>query len=130
MVLFLNIIYLTSVVYASTNLSNLTIFLYSHYSLVLVPKHSLITPPCPDPILFSLYRHISLFLVDISCSSFVQEVEEMDPVPVSVYWFLSYPYQFLVSFSFGSFLFPMNPRKLRIHILKLKLGKEKIARKP
>ena len=51
----------------------------------------------------------------------------MDPVPVSISWFLSYLFQYLVPFSLYSFLFLMNPRKMGIHILNLKLSKEKIA---
>ena len=54
----------------------------------------------------------------------------MDPVPVSSYGLLSYMFQFLVTFIFISFLFPMKPHKLRIHILKHKISREKILHKP
>ena len=57
-------------------------------------------------------------------------LEKIFPDPVYSYWFLSYLFHLLVTFIFGSFQFPMNPHKLRIHILKLRLSKDKIAHKP
>ena len=51
----------------------------------------------------------------------------MDPLPISSYWFLSFLFQSLVTFSFSSLPFPTNPRKLRIRILKLKLSKKNSA---
>ena len=53
----------------------------------------------------------------------------MDPVPIYSYWFLSYLSQSQVDYSFDSFPFAMNLRKLIINILKIKLREEKITRK-
>ena len=54
----------------------------------------------------------------------------MDPVPVSSYWFLSYLFQSQYNLGFSSLPFPMNPHKLKIHIMIIKLREEKITRKP